>query len=70
VGGDEMNFKFVKTSILDALSEVDEIRGRLKAKDVDDQLTCIRIQIHLLNAYKLVAQKEMDQDDGKWLENT
>lgn len=37
-----MNFKFVKTSILDALSEVDEIRGRLKAKDVDDQLICIR----------------------------
>lgn len=65
-----MNFKFVKTSILDALSEVDEIRGRLKAKDVDDQLKCIRIQIHLLNAYKLVAQKEIDQDDGKWLENT
>lgn len=65
-----MNFKFVKTSILDTLSEVDEIRGRLKAKDVDDQLICIRIQIHLLNAYKLVAQKEMDPDDGKWLENT
>lgn len=55
-----MNLEFVKTSILDALSGVDTIRSGLKAKDVDDQLTCIRIQIHLLNAYKLVTQKEME----------